>query len=89
MQAGANTTFEDNSFSDGEAQLVTLRKVRGHPLWVSVSSNKSEIFKDSVSALKLNSIIALILTLIILAAVERILKTETKARIKASSCSLR
>ena len=53
LQAGVNTTFEDNSFADGEAQLVTLRKVRGHPLWVSVSSNKNEIYKDSIAALEI------------------------------------
>ena len=88
LQANANTTFEDDSFAGGEAQLVTLRKVRGHPLWVSVSSNKNEIFKDSFAALKLNAIIATILTLIILAAVERILNTEAKARIKAQQLQL-
>jgi len=88
LQAGANTTFEDNSFADGEAQLVTIRKVKGHPLWVSVSSNKNEIYKDSLSALRLNVTIAAILTLIILAAVERILNTEAKARLKAQQLQL-
>ena len=88
LQSGTNVTFEDNSTGEGKAQLVTLRKVRGHPLWVSVSSNKMEIFKDSAAALKLNSTIAAVLTLIILAAIERILKTEAKARLKAEQLQL-
>jgi diguanylate cyclase (GGDEF)-like protein len=87
LQAGVNVTFEDGATTD-EPQLVTLRKVRGHPLWVSVSSNKTEIFKDSAAALNLNATIALILTLIILAAMERILQTEKKARLKAEQLQL-
>jgi diguanylate cyclase (GGDEF)-like protein len=88
LQAGANATFEDNSVDNGEAQLVTLRKVRGHPLWVSVSSNKAEIYHDSASALKLNAIIASVLMLIVLAAMELILRTEAKARLKAEQLQL-
>ena len=88
LQAGTNVTFEDNGFAEGGAQVVTLRKVRGNPLWVSVSSNKAEIYKDSAAALKLNATIASVLTLIILAAMERILKTEAKARLKAEQLQL-
>src|SRR5262249_35670660 len=81
LHGGSTATFEDRGV-DGQAQMVTLRKVRGHPLWVSVSSNKVEIFNDSTSALKLNAIIAFMLTIVILAAVERILKSEDRARLK-------
>src|SRR5262249_33091030 len=88
VQAGHNVTFEDDHFANGEAQLVTIRKVRGHPLWVSVSSNNSEIYKDSLSTLKLNTLVAGVLTLILLAAVELILRTEARARLKAQQLQL-
>jgi diguanylate cyclase (GGDEF)-like protein len=87
LNGGNSSTFEDRG-ADGQAQLVTLRKVRGHPLWVSVSSNKVEIFNDSTAALKLNAAIAFLLTIIILAAVERILKSEDRARLKAQQLQL-
>ena len=88
LQTGTNATFEDNSFDDGQTQLVTIRKVRGHPLWVSVSSNKAELYKDSAAALKLNAGIASVLMLIILAAMELLLQTEAKARLKAEQLQL-
>ena len=88
IQAGSNATFEDDHFADSQPQLVTIRKVKGHPLWVSVSSSKSEIYKDSLSTLKLNALVAGLLTLIMLAAVESILRSETRARLKAQQLQL-
>ncbi len=88
MQAGSNATFESVKIADREAQLVTVRKVRGHPLWVSVSTNQDEIYKGSLATLQSNSIAAALLTLIILGAIERILRTETKARQKAEQLQL-
>jgi diguanylate cyclase (GGDEF)-like protein len=87
LRAGVNATFEDIG-DGGAAQLVTLRKVKDHPLWVSVSSNLAEVYGGSAAALKLNAIIAFVLTLIILAAIERILQTEAKARLKAEQLQL-
>ncbi len=37
----------------GEARLVTVRKVRGHPLWVSVSVDKGDIFQRSWANLQI------------------------------------
>ena len=51
MRKGANSTFEDTDPSDGQMRLVTLRKVSGHPLWVSVSTDMNEIYKGSWSTL--------------------------------------
>jgi diguanylate cyclase (GGDEF)-like protein len=85
--AGSNATFDDDTVK-GEARLVTIRKVKGHPLWVSVSVKKSEIYKDSWTTLQLNVAAAIVLTLIILAAMERILRTEGKARHKADQLQL-
>ena len=37
--SGANDTFEARDPLSGQMRLVTLRKVTGHPLWVSVSTD--------------------------------------------------
>jgi diguanylate cyclase (GGDEF)-like protein len=53
-----------------------------------VSANRSQIFKSSWSTFQLLAIAGLVLTLIVLAAVEQILRTETKARQKAEQLRL-
>jgi diguanylate cyclase (GGDEF)-like protein len=83
IRAGSNTTFEEIAPSDGEARLFTVRKVKDHPLWVSVGAKKDEIYKDSSDTLMINAIVSLVLTLMILAAMERILQSEEKARQKS------
>jgi diguanylate cyclase (GGDEF)-like protein len=88
MRSGANGTFEARDPSSGQMRLVTLRKVAGHPLWVSVSTDINEIYKSSLSTLKLNAIAGGILTLIMLMAVERVLQTEEGARQKADQLRL-
>ena len=49
-------TFEDTDPTTGESRLVSVRPVRGHPLWVSVGINKSDIFKRSAANLRLHAI---------------------------------
>ena len=88
MQNAGDATFEDTEAGTGEPLLVTLRKVRSHPLWVSVSVKQSDIFKRSSSNLRLHAIAGIILTLLILAAMEQILRTEAKARQKAEQLQL-
>src|SRR5262245_15604370 len=88
MQSGSNATFEDGVASTGEGRLITVRKVRDHPLWVSVSTNDEEIYRSSWVALELNAMAALVLTLLILATMERILRTEAGARLKAEQLQL-
>jgi diguanylate cyclase (GGDEF)-like protein len=88
MQRGTNSTFEYADPSDGLTRLVTLRKVAGHPLWVSVSTDTSEIYRGSWSTLKMNAIAGIILTLIVLMAMERVLQTEEGARLKADQLRL-
>jgi diguanylate cyclase (GGDEF)-like protein len=83
MQAGTNATFEDGDPTKGEARLVTVRKVRDHPLWVSVSINRDEIHRSSWATLQINVGAGTVLTLILLAAMERLLRTEAGARQKA------
>ncbi len=88
VRAGVNATFDYTDPANGETRLVTVRQVKGHPLWVGVSISQSEIFKDSWSTFQLLAIAGLVLTLIILAAMEQILRTETKARQKAEQLRL-
>jgi PAS domain-containing protein len=88
MRSGANRTFEAPDPSSGQMRLVTLLKVAGHPLWVSVSTDLSEIYRSSLSTLELNAIVGVVLTLIMLMAVERVLQTEEGARQKADQLRL-
>ena len=88
MQKGTNSTFEAADASSGEMRLQTVRKVAGHPLWVGVSSDLSEIYKSSRSNLAMNTAIGVLLTLIALAALERVLQTEEGARLKADQLRL-
>jgi diguanylate cyclase (GGDEF)-like protein len=72
----------------GEESLVNFRKVRGYPLWVTVSNELKEIYQSSSYDLQVNVLAGLLLTLIIIAAMEQILRTEAKARQKADQLKL-
>jgi diguanylate cyclase (GGDEF)-like protein len=87
MQAGQNVSF-DEAGAGGTVRVVTIRKVRGMPLWVSVSVDKEAIYQASFAALRSNGIAALLLSLIILIAMERIFQTEARARQKAEQLQL-
>src|SRR5260370_30323030 len=71
MRDGTSVTFDDNGSPKEAARLVTIRKVKGHPLWVSVSVDKQQIYEVSWATLKLNATVAAALPLLILAAMER------------------
>src|SRR3984885_4253801 len=88
MQKGTNSTFDTAVPSSGQMRLETVRKVAGHPLWVDVSADLSEIYKSSRSNLVMNTAIGVLLTLIVLAALERVLQTEEGARLKANQLRL-
>jgi diguanylate cyclase (GGDEF)-like protein len=88
MQEGSNATFETADPTDGQVRLDTIRKVRGHPLWVSVSVPKSAVYQGSLATLKINTIAGGVLTLIILAAMDRILQSEARARQKSDQLQL-
>jgi diguanylate cyclase (GGDEF)-like protein len=88
MPADGDATFEDTDGGTREDLLVTVRKVRGHPLWVSISMSQSDIFKRSWHNLQIHAAAGILLTLLILAAMEQILRTEAKARNKAEQLQL-
>ncbi|MBX9776845.1 MAG: EAL domain-containing protein [Xanthobacteraceae bacterium] len=84
----ANSMFEHTDPKTGETRLVTFRQVRGHPLLVAVSLDKNEIFRGSRADFRLNALAGLIMTLILLAAMELVLASEAKARQKAEQLQL-
>jgi diguanylate cyclase (GGDEF)-like protein len=88
MLAEGDATFEDVDGGTRENLLVTVRRVRGHPLWVSVSVSQADIFKRSWNNLQLHAAAGTLLTLLILAAMERILRTEARARHKSEQLQL-
>jgi diguanylate cyclase (GGDEF)-like protein len=78
MAAGENATFEAAGASPDDPRLVTIRQVRGHPLWVTVSVAANEIYNASSATLQLNALVGLVLTALILAAAEWMLRVEAK-----------
>jgi diguanylate cyclase (GGDEF)-like protein len=87
-QTSINSTFEDVDPKTGQTRLVTFRQVRGHPLIVAVSIDKDEIFRGSWADFQLNALAGLILTLILLAAMELVLAGEAKVRQQAEQLQL-
>jgi diguanylate cyclase (GGDEF)-like protein len=83
MQSRTNSTFEQRIASTGQTRLVALRKVKGHPLWVTVSLDRDEVTASSVADLQMECIAAVLLTLFTLAAMELLLRTEAGARQKS------
>jgi diguanylate cyclase (GGDEF)-like protein len=88
IKAGRDATFEAAEPYAGQVQLDTVRKVRGHPLWVSVSMDKDHIFKASLSTLRLNVAVGSVLTLMIIAGMELLFRSESRARQKAEQLRL-
>jgi diguanylate cyclase (GGDEF)-like protein len=86
MRRGANVVFESTDGPDFRPRLEDLRKVRGLPLWVSASLDIGQALESSSAALKVNSLAGLVLTAIILAALER--RSEERARQKANQLRL-
>ena len=83
MQTRFNSEFEDQDRLTGQTRMIALRKVKGQPLWVSVSLEKNEVLAGSYSDLRMNCVAAALLTLIILAAMELIFRTEEGAHQKS------
>jgi diguanylate cyclase (GGDEF)-like protein len=88
MQNGLNSAFEEPDTSTAQTRLFALRKVSGQPLWVSVSLDKREALAGSRANLRVNGIIAALLTLIILAAMEWMFRIEAAARQKSRQLEL-
>ena len=76
INEGVNSSFEFKDAGHPYPLLMALRKVRGYPLWLSVGVRKADVLQPSLDSLKWNSITGVLFTLIILAAMERILRSE-------------
>jgi len=83
MQSRLNAEFEERDPLTGQTHLVALRKVKGQPLWVSVSLDKNEVLAGSYADLRTDCIAAALLSLVILAAMELIFRAEAGARQKS------
>jgi diguanylate cyclase (GGDEF)-like protein len=83
-----NNTFDTNEASDKRAHFVTIRKVNGYPLWISVSIDKAEISEASWNGLKLNSSVGAAFTLLILIALEQLLRADARMRQKTEQLNL-
>jgi diguanylate cyclase (GGDEF)-like protein len=83
MREGENKTFELRDAQNGAPRIVTLRKVKDLPLWVKVSLNEDEVLADSSRGFHVAAIGGIVLTLLILAAMEFMFRTEDRARKKS------
>ena len=83
MQSRSNTIFEDRDAATGQTRLIALRKVKGHPLWVSVGLDKDEVLAGSYADLRMDCAAILLLTLVTLAAMELLLRSEAGVRQKS------
>jgi diguanylate cyclase (GGDEF)-like protein len=88
MQHGGDGVFEYNDAHQDGAMLIALRKVHGYPLWVSVGVRKADALEASWASLQSNAIVGIILTIIVLAAMEKILRSEERTRQKAKQLNL-
>jgi diguanylate cyclase (GGDEF)-like protein len=85
---GRNSTFEFIETQDPYPLLMALRKVRGYPLWVSVGVHKADVLQPSRDALKWNALAGVLFTLVILAAMEQILRSEAGTKQKSEQLRL-
>jgi diguanylate cyclase (GGDEF)-like protein len=88
MRAGADGAFDDPGASPETSMFVTARNVRGYPLWVVVSTKESAIYSPSSASLNLKVGVAALLTLLVLIALERILRAEARAKQKTEHLQL-
>jgi diguanylate cyclase (GGDEF)-like protein len=89
-RTAAGTTFVDTNAFSGEQRLMTFRAVQGQPLWLTVSTGLEAVYVNARANLRFDIIVGLVLTLVVLIAIERILRAEAKARHKAEQlhCTL-
>ena len=88
MRSHTNHSFEEKDPSTEKIRLVSVRKVKGHPLWVIVGLDRNEILANSWGDLRVDSIAAALLTCIMLGALELLLRSETGIQQKSKELEL-
>jgi diguanylate cyclase (GGDEF)-like protein len=83
-----NSVFEFTDAQDPQTMVMALRKVRGYPLWATVGMRKGDILQPSLESLEWNALTGVLFTLIILAAMEQILRSEAGAKQKSEQLKL-
>ena len=78
----------DQSGGDKDTWLVTIKKVRGHPLAVMVSVVEATLHDDSMADLRSNTIVGLAITIIVMLSAYRTEKAENQARLKSEQLRL-
>jgi diguanylate cyclase (GGDEF)-like protein len=88
LQDTADGTFIEPRSVAQEGLVVSARRVSGYPLWVTVSTKEHQIYQSAWSSLRRNALIAGFLTLLVLLALEKILRAEARAEQKAKQLQL-
>ena len=83
-----NSIFEFKDAQGPQTMLMALRNVHGYPLWVTVGMRKADILQPSMEGLEWNALTGVLFTLIILAAMEQILRSEAGAKQKSEQLKL-
>ena len=78
LQSDGRRSFEVQGRGVRGTRVVTARKVRGQPLWVTVSVPKSEIYAEARSTLEVDSSVAALLTLLIALSTVKLIRIEIK-----------
>jgi diguanylate cyclase (GGDEF)-like protein len=81
-------TFLEPRSTAQESLVVSAKKVSGYPLWLTVSTKERQIYQSAWSSLGRNALIAAFLTVLVLLALEKILRAEAKAEQKAKQLQL-
>jgi len=88
LSDGSSQSFEFSDKQIRDPVLMALRRVAGYPLWVSVGVSKAAVLRPSLQSLGWNALIGVAITLIILAAMEQILRSEAGAKQKSEQLKL-
>ncbi len=88
LPRGTGGAFLETGLTANDNLVVTAREVRGHPLWVTVSTKELDIYKSVWVSLWQNILIAASLTILVLVALEKILRTDARAAQKAEQLQL-
>ena len=81
-------TFLEPRSTAQDSLVVSARQVSGYPLWVTVSTKEHQIYQSAWSNLRRNVLIAAFLTVVMLLALEKILRAEARAEQKARQLQL-